>query len=286
MAGLASRLASPHEVVHDQHYSVAGAVGFGGADVDINVRTYHLYDGPQETLRVSALNWSPLTASIKQHQFRHDDEMPRALINGEIKTSVLNDGLSDATLYLGAYQTVMRRGVMIGLCAFLDGVFANDQCNPTSTSHASVALISESLGSYMLFDAIEALDRSNANSPAGEPLFRRLRQFYMFANQIPLLELAELKPHPGAPEMRRFRSRASAPFSIGCADRMRRDGRRRKPAETAPLEIVAFTDPNDLLSYELAGRTTGRPGPIRTHFRPPTSSIRTPQRGSASSPIR
>lgn len=254
VAGLASRLASPHEVVHDQHYSVAGAVGFGGADVDINVRTYHLYDGPQETLRVSALNWSPLTASIKQHQFRRDDEMSRALINGEIKTSVLNDGLSDATLYLGAYQTVMRRGVMIGLCAFLDGVFANDQCNPISTSHASVALISESLGSYMLFDAIEALDRSNANSPAGEPLFRRLRQFYMFANQIPLLELAELKPHPGAPETAALSITSSKLSAF--LDRVRRSHAPRrpervKPAETAPLEIVAFSDPNDLLSYEL-----------------------------------
>ena len=165
-------LRAPHEVFRDQPYAVAGAVSFDGADVDINLRTYHLYDGPQETLRVSALTWSPLTASIKQHQFRRDNELSRALINGEIKTSVLNDGLSDATLYLGTYQTVMRRGVMIGLCAFLEGEFANDQCNPTSTSHANVALISESLGSYMLFDAIEALNRTNANSPAGEPLFR------------------------------------------------------------------------------------------------------------------
>lgn len=254
VAGLASRLALSQTAVHDQPYPVSGAVGFGGADVDINLRTYHLYDGSQERLRVTALNWSPLTASIKQHQFKQDDEVPRAVINEMIKAEVLNDGLSDATLYLGTYQAVMRRGVMIGLCAFLDGKFVNEQCIPTATSHASVALVSESLGSYMLFDAIEALNRSNANSPAGQPLFSRLRQLYMFANQIPLLELAELKPHPGAPETAALST--TSPRLSAFLDRVRRSRsaltrRPGGPPEPEPLEIVAFTDPNDLLSYEL-----------------------------------
>ena len=263
VAALAGRLAISQTIIHDQSYPVSGAVGFDGANIDINLRTYHLYDGTEERLRVTALDWSPLTASIKEHQFRRDDEISRAVINEMIKTGVLNDGLSDAALYLGSYQAVMRRGVMIGLCAFLDGRFVNDQCIPTTTSHASVALLSESLGSYMLFDAIEALDRSNANSPAGAPLFSRLRQFYMFANQIPLLELAELKPHPGAPETAALS--ITSPKLSAFLDRVRRSRstimrRTSRPegvgpvvgrAELQPLEIVAFTDPNDLLSYEL-----------------------------------
>ena len=259
--GLASRLGLPGFQFDDDHRAVPGAVSFGGESADINLRVYHLSDGGGERMRVTALNWSPLTASVKQHQFASDNALPRAAINGLIKTGVINDGLGDATLYLGSYQTVMRRGVMMGLCAFLDGAFVNDRCIPTATAHGPVALISESLGSYMLFDAIEGLNRGHADLPAGEPLFSRLRLFYMFANQIPLLELAELKPRPGAP--------AAAP-SIESAklnaflDRVRRwrETRAARPptgvgpeaAPPEPLEIVAFTDPNDLLSYELSRR--------------------------------
>ena len=126
-----------------------------------------------------------------------------------------------------------------------------------------MALISESLGSYMLFDAIEGLNRGRVNSPAGEPLFSRLRLFYMFANQIPLLELAELKPRPGAPGSRSVhrkhqaqrvpRSRAPLAGDRAAARPPTGVGPEAAPPET-PLEIVAFTDPNDLLSYELSRR--------------------------------
>jgi hypothetical protein len=266
VSGLGGRLGLSRIEYHDEPHSVPGAVSFGGESADINLRVYHLSNDGEERLKVTALNWSPLTASVKQHQFGSDNALPRAAINGLIKTGVINDGLGDATLYLGSYQAVMRRGVMIGLCAFLEGELVNDHCIPTAAAHGPVALISESLGSYMLFDAIEALNRADANSPAGEPLFSRLRQFYMFANQIPLLELAELRPRPGAPtaapslesaklsafldRVRRWRgARFRAPRrSEGAAPEI-------APPETPPpLEIVAFTDPNDLLSYELNRR--------------------------------
>ena len=271
VGGLASRLGLARVEYRDEPHSVPGAVSFGGESADINLRVYHLYDRDEERLKVTALNWSPLTASIKQHQFASDNALPRATINGLIKTGVLNDGLSDATLYLGSYQTVMRRGVMMGLCAFLDGEFVNDRCVPTATAHGSVALISESLGSYMLFDAIEALNCGGVNSPAGEPLFSRLRQLYMFANQIPLLELADLKPRPSAPgagpslestklnafldRVRRWRG-----ARVRAQGRPAGAGPEAAPPETQPLEIVAFTDPNDLLSYELNRRNYRQAG--------------------------
>ena len=135
--GLASRLGLPGFQFDDDHRAVPGAVSFGGESADINLRVYHLSDGGGERMRVTALNWSPLTASVKQHQFASDNALPRATINGLIKTGVINDGLGDATLYLGSYQTVMRRGVMMGLCAFLDGAFVNDRCIPTATAHGA-----------------------------------------------------------------------------------------------------------------------------------------------------
>jgi hypothetical protein len=260
--GLAERLGLPEFKFHDKPYAVHGAIAFDGAIANINLRTYNLSDGQRDRLRVSALNWSPLTESIKQHQFAADDQIPRALINGDIKVKVLNDGLSDAVLYEGKYQTVMRRGVMIGLCAFLDGELVNDSCAPNVASHSEVALISESLGSYMLLDAIEALNAGRPNSPAGQPLFTRLRRFYMFANQVPLLELADLNPRVGAAHLALSEAGTSkldaflelvrkAHATMRPAARMTASGGMSGTPMPPPLQIVAFTDPNDLLSYEI-----------------------------------
>ena len=275
--GLASRLGLPEIKWDDRPYAVRGAIAFDDAVADINLRTYHLSDGRRERLRVSALNWSPLTESIKQHQFASDDRISRALINADIKVDVINDGLSDAVLYEGKYGTVMRRGVMIGLCAFLDGAFVNDSCAPGVASRAEVALISESLGSYMLFDAIEALNAGRRDSPAGRPLFMRLRQFYMFANQLPLLELADLSARLGAPH--------SAQREAGTAkldaflERLREAHATMRPAARSaapgavsgapappPLQIVAFTDPNDLLSYEISRANLAENGAAPTTY--------------------
>ena len=257
----------------NQPLEVPGAIGYGETP-KMNLRTYHYSDGERERLRISALNWSPLTESIKQHQFQEDDQLPRALINGEIKTRVMNDGLSDAVLFLGRYQRVMRRGVMIGFCKFLEGDLVYDTCKPNGRSEAPVAFISESLGSYMLLDAIQTLNgtpMAMETSAAGLPLFKRLRVVYMFANQIPQLELSELKE---------ANAKASSSTAISARTRFgafldlvrqaharaRANARfapflRGPSGELVPLKVVAFTDPNDLLSYRMRPENLPVPAP-------------------------
>ena len=256
------RLADNGAAPVDQPYAVSGAIAYGDDQAYVNLRTYRLYDGRGERLRVSALNWSRLTESIKNRQFERDDQIPRARVNGDVKVHVVNDGVGDAALYLGKYQAVMRRGVMIGLCAFLEGTFENDGCAPTARSNAPVTLISESLGSYMLLDAIEALN-AKANSAAGKPLFARLREFYMFANQVPLLELADL--NPGA---------SRQPLSAEASSRsqrldafIERARKFRTADQNEPLQIVAFTDPNDLLSYRLSRYLLANDGAPASSYR-------------------
>jgi hypothetical protein len=275
VASVASRLALTIKSTVDQPYPVPGAVGYLGAPPEINLRTYRLYAGDEERLRVSALNWSPLTESIKQHQFEADDQLSRASINAEIKTKVINDGLSDAVLFLGNYHWVMRRGVMIGLCAFLDGDLKGEDCLPNGHSRAPVALISESLGSFMLLDAIERLDRTtqlSETSAAGAPFFSRLRLFYMFANQVPQLELSELNGTPPSGTAVPPKSRFRLFFELVRKAHARRyggahfEGQLTPAGGQNPLAIVAFTDPNDLLSYEL--RSTDVPPDVQNSYQP------------------
>ncbi|MBV9289187.1 MAG: hypothetical protein JO288_15460 [Hyphomicrobiales bacterium] len=218
-------------------------------------------------MRISALNWSPLTTAIKDRQFHDDDQIRRSLLNGRIKTQLMNDGLSDAVLFLGGYQPVMRQGVIAGICAFLEGDFKNGRCDASWRSRAPVAFISESLGSYMLFDAIrhmEGTPQSNATSAAVSNLLAQVRVVYMFANQIPLLELAEPNRPPagaGAPlAARAFPAKTTFGAFLDLlrqarAPKLRAAARPSPAAQPAapppPVEFVAFTDPNDILSYQV-----------------------------------
>lgn len=274
---LGDRLGLQFVAQGDQTFPVPGAVGSGSVPPTINLRTYHFSDGERERLRISALNWSPLTAGIKSDQFHDDNQIPRAYINGQIKTKVINDGLSDAVLFLGGYQRVMRRGVMIGLCAFLDGDLKGDICAPGAKSDAPIAFISESLGSYMLLDAIRhfnATQKQRETSAAGFEMISRLRVVYMFANQIPLLELSELESAaPGAPVSRRAisaRTRLSAFLDLVRGAHARARIAARPAAPLPPLQFVAFTDPNDLLSYRV--RDSDFPGGDQA-FAPPANVL-------------
>jgi hypothetical protein len=67
-----------------------------------------------------------------------------------------------------------------------------------------------------------------------------MRLLMMAANQIPLLSLAEQMPGGSA---------TAAPAADSLQQLLRQ---RRTLAVAPPLTLVAFTDPNDLLSYTLA----------------------------------
>ena len=285
---LGDRLGFKSAGIEDAPVSVPDPVAPGGV-VSLNLRTYYFSDGAQERLRIGALNWSPLTAAIKDRQFYDDDQVQRAAINGLIKTQLLNEGLSDAVLFLGDFQPTMRAGVMAGLCAFLEGDLKGEFCAAARRSTAPIAFISESLGSYMLLDAIEHLNntpRAKAESAAGFDMLARLRVVYMFANQIPLLGLSELDRLKaiavGRQTSKSLGARAPAAktrlgkfFELVRQARARAGVRartaRQPVAPTPPFQFVAFTDSNDLLSYAIRASDV----PSSPDFAPP-ANVRSP----------
>jgi hypothetical protein len=252
VGALAGRLGLSQSDPRDDSREVPEAVLVGGRPAAINLRTWRLSDAGGERLRVTALTWSALTDSLKRAQFKTDDDLPRVAINGAIKRGVIDDGIGDAALYLGQYGKVMRRGVVMALCAFLDGNFAGDRCDASAQNDAPVAFIAESLGSSMLFDGVRALNQpATAQSLAGRTLL-----LFMFANQLPVIELAAIPPAtsrtaftltPMAGRLESFlRAHAAASSHL-----------RGLAAAPAPhIDVVAFTDPSDLLSYPLDRQNT------------------------------
>jgi hypothetical protein len=235
-----------------------------------NLRITH-YSGAQADrgMIVYEYTWSPLTSDIKTDAFRSDNLMPRAKLNGLIKRKIMNDGLSEAVLYLTSFKDgLLQRAALLALGSFLkreyDGAYS-------SIPEVEVVFFAHSLGSVMLLDAIEAFDagdpgpaenpgsggstgRTTANAqvmtlaqsidPGGLHVRNTLRQtgmFVMFANQISLLEIAEFDSW----------SRSASP-----AGRIQRLGRKMgsmSARRSNVLDLLDFSDPNDLLSYSLEG---------------------------------
>jgi hypothetical protein len=175
----------------------------------------------------------------------------------------VNDCLSDAVAYLGEGSVPLRHDMQDAVCFALGGAPGKrtsnaPSCNFASSeteddSSANLALISESLGSKILFDAIRELqDAQTAAAPDEESTLgllaalSRSQSIFLLANQLPLLGLAD---GPGE-EM----SDEAAPGSLSEGIDLILFAKDNGPDYSGipeKLEIVAFSDPNDLLSYRL-----------------------------------
>ncbi len=244
---------------------------------------------PGGTLRASAIRWSPLTTPLKA-QLCYDQTnksttcspaeaaktypYARATLNRILKDTILDDCLSDAMIYQGKarddisgqiQKAIVQASATAGGNVRVDNVLAASASVPIDVP---LVFITDSLGSKVAFDAIWRLTTGRATAAAGQRTFDRTSQIFMRANQLPILALADKNldgtsalradaigtPAAGYPEdpiaalMQIQRARAT---TFGA------DAKRTLP------QVVAFTDPNDLLSFILApsphGQAAGYP---------------------------
>lgn len=190
-------------------------------------KTFDIVGGRK--LEARFLLWSALTADDKKTLLydRVSDEggefpLKRTKLNRRIKAELINDCFSDAIVYSGRRSADIRKALKESICKDFDG------CAPGAT----LVIVTESLGSKIVMDAVQEM--SSAERTA---LLSATQQLMMLANQLPLLGLAT---GPDAPD------RVTAATSA-FADAWKAARR----ADADALSIVAFTDPNDLLSYRL-----------------------------------
>lgn len=210
-------------------------------------------------LHFTALRWSPLTTPLKRQLDFDKTASPtdcatageckpqRARLNGALKDGLLNDCLADALIYQGQSGDAMRRQMKLAI-AHAAGRLLPTPVEPPS----SLTLISHSLGSKLVFDALAdmaAQGPASAEARVAAQLGQHLDQIFMVSNQLPLLGLADqIIAAPG-------RS-ASAPAVAPAPDSLTRllglwQGDRAGKRTRTPIAVVALTDPNDLLSYTL-----------------------------------
>jgi hypothetical protein len=258
----------PRTFATDFELAIAKRLGLAGGSCDIRPRKIVNPDDPygdygtidvcsysrgDRRVTFYAWTWSPLSTPFKDRYVGYDVTTPdkmRVWANRRLKADIIDLSVSDAVLYAGRFKKNMRYGAQQALCTMLYDQRTTEAapsignrtwptlpatstaCEQAATTTDDTYIITHSLGSMMVLDALRS-DISLATAVG-----TRLKLFAMFANQWPLLELSLLE--------RSAHDRHSAEESPNGSAL----GALVKNSE-GRLPIVAFSDPNDLLSFRI-----------------------------------
>ncbi|TIN79765.1 hypothetical protein [Mesorhizobium sp.] len=214
------------------------------------------HDVNGHALELRFLVWSPLAAGAKiAIGLDHNDELKRASLNRDLKKGLIDDCFSDAVIYTGIAGNPIRSWMRSEVCDALGGnISAAGRCLiDDSKPRRKTILVAESLGSKILSDAIVSIWQT---TPAWEQsrIAQRLgdvQMVFLLANQIPLLNAATYSPGTAKIAADRSVDRASGSLLDVFASARVRKNKTFVAEPSGPIRFVAFTDPNDLLSYRL-----------------------------------
>jgi hypothetical protein len=217
----------------------------------------HLYLDPERSRRLVfyELTWSDVIEAERQAiAFDNSKEYAfrRTELNGYMK-QFFNDHVPDAFIYMSDARAKIFASVQQGVCWMTTGDWedlpdqASQRCDPQNPVRAvyarqdDFAFVTHSLGSRIAIDVLQD-ETGLVVRPEGEThqalmeVFReRELPIYMLSNQLPLLGLG-LPP----PSARHQTANYCAQDAISANQRALKS-----------LDIYAFSDPNDLLSYPI-----------------------------------
>lgn len=152
-----------------------------------------------------------------------------AKANGWVKRNIFNWGLADAVIALGPMRQFIRTAI--------------DKAAANAPKSGVQIVVTESLGSFAVMDA--------SREENVEALVKQTRHFYFLANQFALLELGRIEGLDGAADL------ASRPTDDGSGSALRSFQqavqRNILTAGGRPAQVVAVSDPSDMLSWHMPG---------------------------------
>jgi len=223
------------------------------------ILTVHAYRDKKSTRKMIfyELTWSEITDADKRI-IAYDDSgeysFRRASLNNDLKHFV-NQHLPDPLIYLGDAQLNIQLSVSQALCWMFtrdyeqipkqaDQACLFDQYSPQQVREDNYVFVSHSLGSRILTDALQMVTASLAKDVSQEETAANIADWqhalqdetltiFMLSNQLPLLQLGR-----EAPEV-------TNQFENYCTA----GGAKRDKRVFARANIIAFSDPNDILSW-------------------------------------
>ena len=217
-----------------------------------------LNEGQNEEMLFYELTWSEITNPEKE-KIKYDTSgeysYDRAEVNQMLK-QFSNDTSPDPMVYLGSHHEEMLASFRTAFCWMVGRDWddlpetSSDQCVIDKQAvkylpEDNYAIVSHSLGSRIVMDGMQSIAARVTKIANGDPTstesqfikaFQKKRiPFYLMSNQLPLLEMGQ-KP----PEVTNQKDQYCIP-----------DGEHYDQRLVDKTSIMAFSDPNDLLSYAI-----------------------------------
>lgn len=203
---------------------------------------------------------APPEAAQLKHTHRH-----AALVNRALKTGLMDWGIGDAVMVLGPMQQIVTAGIRQLLRNTIAETGVDYKSLKPGQAGPDFFVVTHSLGSYLGLAAIDsdwlghesselsAFAMSADDRLAVDYFSAHTTGFYFLANQLRLLELAGLSAP--APSSNTTPSTAEAAKSKPTSITHWVDTRTaflQHNASTSPMpQIIAWSDPNDLLSWDV-----------------------------------
>jgi hypothetical protein len=163
-----------------------------------------------------------------------------AIINRALKTFVLDWGFADAMLAVGPMRSLFLEGigelVRKSFKVSTDGTRGD---NVAPASNQEFVVVSHSLGSYLMFSALDVRDPDTPTPPKWRAdydyVLANTSKAYFLANQVRLLELANLDVTKNGNLITHLKTWSDL----------------RQSAHKPVPQIVAWSDPSDLLTWSV-----------------------------------
>ena len=197
------------------------------------------------------LTWSAITAKQKEAiAFDNSDEYAyrRAEVNNLLK-KFSNETWPDSIIYIGESRDEILQSFFQSFCWMVKSDWQNfpdktaqacsfkDEQLGRSLLNGQFALITHSLGSRIAVDGLQSLAGRINECDSGFQTVLKTKKIpvYMMSNQLPMLQLGRSDPK----------------FSNQTSDYCKAGGAKFNQRVLADMSVVAFNDPNDLLSYTI-----------------------------------
>lgn len=223
------------------------------------LRVFRMQDESRKhTLLFYELTWSDITTPQKQilkYDYSNEYSYKRVGFNNAVK-KFLDDTGPDPMIYLTDKENLILNATKQSTCWMLGKTW--EELNPAqkqvclvssykqikNLEHENIVFITHSLGSRILIDTIVAIADDIVKSDIkkhkeAELIINALKgkEFtaFMLANQLPILQIGRPKPE------------VSRQIPQYCTPK----GKHHDKRIFKQLNIVAFSDPNDILSYDI-----------------------------------
>lgn len=219
---------------------------------NLRINRYLNKDKNQEMLFYE-LTWSEITAKDKEilaYDNSGEQSFRRAEVNDLLK-KFSNDTGPDPIIYLGEKREDILTAFAQSICWMISGDWNSlpddvhqvcESKNVTPFYNDSYAFVSHSLGSRITIDGLQRIasmlgkgETASYYTALANVMKNKEVPIYMMSNQLPMLQLGRTLPE--------VRNQADA--------YCQKDGEKYADRMLAKTNVIAFSDPNDLLSYAI-----------------------------------